>query len=86
MFLGHRLANFFYKGMGGNYKLLDSEFLCVTSSGKEPWVTGSGDSFIAMSSLHAGAIARGEKSETLWESNERSVTSPQEKMHLQISQ
>jgi len=72
--------------MGDNYKLLDSEFLYVSSSGKEPWVTASGDSFITMSSLHAGAIAQGEKREILWESNERFVTSPQEKMHLQISQ
>ena len=41
--------------MGDDYKLLDSEFLYVSSSGKEPWVTASGDSFITMSSLHAGA-------------------------------
>ena len=68
--------------MGGNYKLLDSEFLYVSSSGEEPWVTASGESFITMSSLHAGAIAQGEKSETLWESNERFVISPQKKNAL----
>ena len=71
--------------MGGNYKLLDSEFLYVSSSGEEPWVTASGESFITMSSLHAGAIAQGEKSETLWDSNERFVISPQKRMHLRIS-
>lgn len=72
--------------MGGNYKLLDSEFLYVSSSGKEPRVTASGDSFVTMSGLHASVIAQDANSGTLWESNEGFVTSPQKKMHLQISQ
>lgn len=57
--------------MGGNYKLLDSEFLHANFSGREPWVIVSGESLITMSSLSDDGITLREKSASLGESNER---------------
>ena len=57
--------------MGGNYKILDSEFLYANSFGKEPWVTMSEESLIIMSSLNDGSLTLRGKGASLWESNER---------------